>query len=393
MKLRQLMRLLLFWSTLYLQTRDGSAVTVTHDLSETNSKMSLEFLEEKRSPLQIKPKITVNVILGNATELQCRNETSEGLVMWLQTPFGSFGERYKFSTKDPIEMSNGNLRISKATLSHTGLYSCHLVDSRGTTVIPYRVNVLNENTHETRTRIRTAREAETSTIHYSDTHFAAAVSSSVLVTFIGAFTLGAFSQPYVIKCLQRTRDRICPNKSSHRETTRVGSHRLGTVFFRRNPNSVEDTVEFAPESSASTKAPSNIKTNQENQDGAHLERDSVSSDVENGIDSTSKGEDGDGSDQPKDQAGDEQKAELGSETITRQKPKRVSRVIKLYNYDEDGNKYSHIKEPEDNPTPRQRVTSLTRLQSIMNEVESPDFSTSRDSTRDSTEPDEALSMT
>ncbi|KAB5575071.1 hypothetical protein PHYPO_G00216610 [Pangasianodon hypophthalmus] len=144
MKLRQLMRLLLFWSTLYLQTPDGSAVTVTHDLSETNSKMSLEILEEKRSPLQIKPKITVNVILGNATELQCRNETSEGLVMWWQTPFGSFGEKYKFSTKDPIEMSNGNLRISKATLSHTGLYSCHLVDSRSTTVIPYRVNVLNE---------------------------------------------------------------------------------------------------------------------------------------------------------------------------------------------------------------------------------------------------------
>lgn len=72
------MRLLLFWRTLYLQTHDGSAVAMTHDLSETNSKIGLEFLEEKWSTIQIKPKITVSVIVGNATELQCRNETSKG---------------------------------------------------------------------------------------------------------------------------------------------------------------------------------------------------------------------------------------------------------------------------------------------------------------------------
>lgn len=59
------MKLLLFWSTLYLQTPDD---TVSQDLS----------LEEKWSTFQIEPKITVSVILGNATELQCRNETSEG---------------------------------------------------------------------------------------------------------------------------------------------------------------------------------------------------------------------------------------------------------------------------------------------------------------------------
>ncbi|KAG7333066.1 hypothetical protein KOW79_003201 [Hemibagrus wyckioides] len=339
-------------------------------------------MEEKWSTFQIEPKITVSVILGNATELQCRNETSEGLVMWWQTPFGSFGERYKFSDKDPIEMSNGNVRISKVTLSHAGLYSCLLVDSRGTTFVPYRVDVINENTHKTRTRIRTARDAETSTIHH--THFVAAVSSSVLVTFIGAFTLGAFSQPYVIKCLQRAKARMCPNKS----TTRVSRPR--TVFFRRNPNSEEDTVDFAAESSASIKPASNTMTDQdENQDGAHLDGDSVSSGVEN---DTSNGKAGDESDQPKNHEEQEQEAGHGSEAIADEQPKRISRVIKLYNYDEDGTRYSHIKEPEDNPTPRQRVMSLTRLQSIMNEAETLDFSNSRNST----EPDHtenALSMT
>ncbi|XP_026999464.2 uncharacterized protein LOC113641049 [Tachysurus fulvidraco] len=366
MNLRKLTRLLLLWITLHLQTPDGSVITVNQDLSDTNSKINLE---EKWSTFQIKPKFTVRVVLGNTTELQCRNESSEGLVLWWQTPFGSFGERYKFSDKDPIEMRNGNLRIPKVTLSHIGVYTCLLVDSRGTTVILYKVNVLNENTPKTRTGTRTARDAETSGIHY--THFIAVVSSSVLVTFIGAFTIGAFSQPYVITCLQRTRTRMRPKQSSPRDTTRVS--RLSTVFFQRNPNSKEDTVHFAPKSSASTKAAANMKTDQdENQNGAHQEGGSVSSDVGNDIINTSNGKAGDEADQEKDQEGQEHKAGLGLE-----QPKRISRVIKLYNYDEDGNRYNHIKEQEVKPTPRQRVASLSRLQSIMNEAETHDFSSSR----------------
>lgn len=78
MTLRQLIRLLLFWSTLYLQTPDGSAVKMTHVVRETNSGMSPEFPEDKPNTLQIEPKIPVNIILGNATELQCGNETREG---------------------------------------------------------------------------------------------------------------------------------------------------------------------------------------------------------------------------------------------------------------------------------------------------------------------------
>lgn len=310
---------------------------------------------------------------------------SVGQVMRWQTPFGSFEGSYMFSIMDPMEMRHGNLMITNVTVSHTGLYSCHRVDNRGTTVIPYTVNVLDETTHNKKTRIRTARETETSIIQYSDAHFAAAVSSSVLVTFIGAFTLGAFSQPFVIKCLRRIKVRICPNKTSNREITRASSHNLSsTVFYRRNPNSEEGTVECVTESSASFTTPSHVEINQDNQDGAHLEDDSVSSDADKGI--TENQDDDDESDQPKEQEGEEQEDGSGSEGIT---PKRVSRVIKLYNYDEDGNRFSHLKELEDNLTPRQRVMSLTRLQNIMSEVESPDFSSSKDST----EPEEALSMT
>lgn len=75
MNLRKLTRLLLLWITLYLQTPDGSVITVNHDLNDTNSKINLE---EKWSTFRIKPKFTVSVVLGNTTELQCRNESSEG---------------------------------------------------------------------------------------------------------------------------------------------------------------------------------------------------------------------------------------------------------------------------------------------------------------------------
>lgn len=304
--------------------------------------------------------------------------------MWWQTPFGLFGERYKFSKKDPIEASNRNLRISKVTSSHAGLYSCYLVDDRGATVIPYRVNILNDEAHKTRTRTRTARGAGTATSLYSGTQFAAAVSSSVLLTFIGAFTLGAFSQPYVIKCLQRAKARMCPRKSSDQETTRADkSQMLRTAFYRRNPNSEGGTVEFSPGPSTSVEASSNIKTNQENQDGTHIEGDSVNSQVEPSKNGTSNGESGE------DQEGEEQEGGQAPERIVGRQPKRISRVIKLYNYDEEGNRYSHIKEPEGDPTPRQRVMSLTRLQTIMNEVESPDFPSSKESTQ----PHEALSTT
>lgn len=72
------MELLLIWSTLYLQTPGRSAAAVSHGVSEINSKTSAEFLEEKRSALRIEPEITVSVILGNASELRCRNESREG---------------------------------------------------------------------------------------------------------------------------------------------------------------------------------------------------------------------------------------------------------------------------------------------------------------------------
>ncbi|XP_041920576.1 leucine-rich repeat transmembrane neuronal protein 3 [Alosa sapidissima] len=59
---------------------------------------------------------------------------------------------------------------------------------------------------------------------------------------------------------------------------------------------------------------------------------------------------------------------------------RRSRVIKLYNYNEDGEHYSHIRDPEGEdidrvPQPKQRTRSLIRLNAIMSSVETPALST------------------
>lgn len=277
------------------------------------------------------------------------------MVPWWQTPFGSIGN-LKLGNSDPIQVANGNVRIRKATASHAGHYQCHLLDSRGitTTVIPFRVNIVNRNSHKMKRRIRMKRDTENP--DFPDSHFAAAVSSSVLVTFIAAFGLGAFSQPFVIKCLQRTRNTMCDKKNVPDHSKTFNKTNQLQVLFRKNVYS-EDTVDF---SESSIESPAD--TSNPGRDG--------SSGVKFQIGDESSGDVGEESDP---QMSEEQEAEN-----TEKKPKRLNRVIKLYNYDEEGNPYSHVKERETVPTPRQRVMSLTRLQNIMNQAEYPNFSTSTD---------------
>ncbi|KAL7878284.1 hypothetical protein AOLI_G00092580 [Acnodon oligacanthus] len=329
--------LLLLWITHCIHTSDGSAGVM-------HFKPSLDVIMDEKSPLQVKPETTVDVLVGKTTDLDCRNKTGEGLVMWWQTPFGSFGGA-KFSSNDPVDIKNGTLRILRATSSHTGLYHCYLVDSRGTTVIPYRVNVVE------RTRLRMTREAETSMMY----ELAPGVVPSVLVTFMVAFTLGAFSRPYVLKCLQRARARIGQKREGQNSPGDI-------VLFRMTSNETTSLSEDAPKTSPVKSTKKGFWSKKKDQcDGVHVE----------GADEPKDGADG---------ADGAQDRQEGEETCIQ--PKRRSRVIKVYNYDEEGKRYDHVTEPEVvveecAPGPRHRVMSLTRLSAIMNQAETPDFSASR----------------
>ncbi|XP_043072468.1 uncharacterized protein LOC122322924 [Puntigrus tetrazona] len=265
-------------------------------------------LDDRISPVKrllVRPENSVDVHPGQELTLRCGAEGDGALERSWQTPFGPF-DGCDHRNKDPVDACNGSLRISRATSSHDGLYYCVRLDETSKTVLPYRVKVLEEE----------------GTV--SESRFAAAVASSVIVSFAVAFTLGACTGSYVMKCLRSMRARV-----PHRKDTRIPARK---VFFLNDRTGGEHTADI----------------------GA--------------LDVVSEDAAGHESNEPRAHEGDQ--PTLGPHT-----KKRV-RVIKVYNYDEEGNPYGHIRETgterEDRVGPRMRTRSLTRLDAIMKRAEALD---------------------
>ncbi|XP_067276052.1 uncharacterized protein [Pseudorasbora parva] len=305
---------------------------------------------DQQSPMSqtnylVRPENSLHIHSGETLILRCRHEGNEVLAQWWQTPFGLF-EGCNHQNKDPVETCNATLRIPKATSSHDGLYFCIHLDQMSKTIVPYRVCVVGLNPN-TKKRLRKTREVYTETL--SESHFAAAVASSVIVSFLVAFTLGAFSRSYVIKCLQTIRSCLPYRINNHNDidgqnnaqTTRTQPE---TVFFYKNNSTGEDTVDVG-------------MTDQEPRNADNVDA------RENGNADDGK----DDANQTQSCEGEEQNQEFRS--VVSPHPKKKSRIIKLYNYDEDGNQYSHIKDPgiegKDEVRPKMRTKSLTRLNAIM----------------------------
>ncbi len=199
--------------------------------------------------------------------------------------------------------------------------------------MPYRVNIV-----DVMKRQRKTKEAV-----YSDTvsesQFTAAVASSVIVSFLVAFTLGAFSRSYVMKCLQ-----TMPRRKDNHINAQATRAQTDTVFFHTNQTTGEDI------GSADRERMDHVDAvgNRENE-----------------------------SNEPQSCEGEEQTPAVSPH------PKKL-RVIKVYNYDEEGNPYSHIKdsrmEGEDEVRPKLRTRSLTRLNAIMKQSEALDINPDREST-------------
>lgn len=285
------------------------------------------------------------------------------VAQWWQTPFGLF-DGCNHQNKDPVETCNGTLRILRATTSHDGLYFCIRLDNMSKTIVRYRVNVvgLNPNTNK---QTRKTREVYADTL--SESHFVAAVASSVTVSFLVAFTLGAFSRSYVIKCLRTIRARIPYRKDDHingQNNVQTTRSQPETVFFHKNHSTGEDTVDIGV-------------SDQESRNSDNVDA------IENGNADGGKED----TNQTQGCEGEEQNQEFRS--VVSPHPKKKSRIIKVYNYDEEGNRFSHIKdsgmEGEDEVRPKIRTKSLTRLNAIMNQA---DFNPVKDSAESqSTQPD------
>ncbi|KAF4101067.1 uncharacterized protein LOC131524684 [Onychostoma macrolepis] len=330
---------LILWDSLCVRSK-----TAAHTISQE----SLEtLLHSQTKRLQVRPENSVHTHPGQKLTLRCGGEGDEVLEQFWQTPFGLF-DGCNHQNKDPVDTCNGTLRISRATSSHDGLYYCVRLDEMSKTIVPYRVNIVKRKT----------REAGVYSDTVSESHFAAAVASSVIVSFLVAFTLGAFSRSYVMKCLRTIRARMPRRKDNHthingQTNLQATRAQTDTVFFHKNQTTGEDTVDIG-------------LVDQERMD------------VDN-ADATGNGKNE--SNEPQSCEGEEQTPKLRSAVSPH--PKKI-RVIKLYNYDEEGNPYNHIKdsgmEGEGEVRPKLRTRSLTRLNAIMKQAEALDLNPDREST-------------
>ncbi|XP_056334679.1 uncharacterized protein LOC130245913 [Danio aesculapii] len=354
-----LLTLIFIWDFLCVFKHNAAAHA---DLYERNSEELLETMKSQIKHLQVRNENSLIIHAGETLTLKCRDSGSEVDSLFWHTPFGQF-EGCNHQNKDPVEICNSSLKISRATSSHDGLFFCIREDKMSKTITPYRINVIALNPN-IKKRLTTAREAEVNAETVSESVFVAAVASSVIVSFLVAFTLGALTRSYVMTCLQTIRvhlpfkkDNINEQNNLHNDTAQPQS-----VFFKKNDT--EDTVDIG-----------------------FVDDVFIDDVVEIG-----------GNDEGNQQTceGDEETREFRS--VVSPHPKKKARVIKVYNYDEEGNRFSHIKdsevEDEEEVRPKLRTRSLTRLDAIMKRAETLDFNpVSEENDGQSTEPDQNIDAT
>ncbi|KAJ8410805.1 hypothetical protein AAFF_G00187620 [Aldrovandia affinis] len=336
--------------------------------------------------LKVSQTLTARVMEGRDLRLPCGNGSVRGEAQYWQTPFGRLENSSSQDSGDPVAiLRDGSVKITRATPHHAGLYYCLLAAGEGRLILPYRVECVHSASSGA-LRPRKTRETE----GYQETsvsggHFVAAVTSSVVVTFLVGFALGAFSRTYLNRCrpFRRARQQEQPNGGGEDMDTLPSQYE--NMTFRKGPG---------PEDTASTEGTVTLTV----QD-AHFKRVLPDSSANPGrayLDGSDSGDDGGESQGEKEAengvAGNGEKSKRRDQGPRGEEPEgssketdpgRVSsartsksRVIKLYNYDEEGKKYGHVRESEDESAPRmkQRSLSLTRLNAIMSAATSPGFS-------------------
>lgn len=202
----------------------------------------------------------------------------------------------------------------------------------------------------------------------SQSHFEAGVVASVTVTFLAAFSLGAFSRTYLNRCVQKMREKQARGNAEH----------YGRTTFRKEPEAnIEDSanIEIGYESSREpeqTRPPQKAPRTTLARQGE---------DADTGQETAGRGDThpdkmvpgdwnlhGDSGQHPGDQEATGRQANDSREEPQKlQSPPRPSkrRVIKLYHYDEDGSPHTPRPEAEEAPLAKQRSLSLSRLSNIM----------------------------
>ncbi|XP_062408567.1 uncharacterized protein LOC134099640 [Sardina pilchardus] len=406
-------------------------------------------LQRERAPLRVHTTVTLTGVPGQSLMMPCEDNHHGGIIKYWKTPIGWLTSRNSCHSYSDMKCHcNGSLTIVNISCHLSGLYYCFKEDSHERGLFPYRVLPLGTCQNPMpKSRLPRELKAESQDT-VSDSHFVAAVTSSVLVTFIGGFALGAFSRSHLITCLQKTKSRL---RFKRGERSRTSEDNTDQISMETSPSGFTsygdgDAPSITP--SPPTKAPRSFRSKREQPEDSTPPKDSDNVDVSNSAIPVSTDQEPPETDlqleppetdlQLEDPETDlrqeppetDLQQELPKTDLQREPPEtdlqledpetdlrqeppetdsnsatpanadqepretdlqpkapvpprptaRRSRVIKLYNYNEDGEHYSHIRDPEVDtakgvPQPKQRIRSLSRLNAIMSSVETPALST------------------
>ncbi|XP_061684514.1 uncharacterized protein LOC133505350 [Syngnathoides biaculeatus] len=296
-----------------------------------------------------------------------------GAVAYWHTPFGPVRTPGLHDPPGPVHMlRDGRLALRNLSELHRGLYYCLLRhDDGGATLFPYQLR--------TRGGTRSGKEAEDPEA-VSDNLFAGAVTAAVLLAFTLGFSAGALSRTQILRCSRAVAERFSsPRRPDITMTTLGGWASLGSSQSSSSP---------PPKPQRSFQGDKRGKGQREGNDGApaaaYLEACDQSDEgkgnergrreedggggkdegVRNNEDERMKrnDDDEDGSSQSSQSDGEAQKQEAASPPLW-----RPSRVIRVYQYDQDGRPYGHLPVAGSGPVPapKQRTASLSHLNAIM----------------------------
>ncbi|KAG5269413.1 hypothetical protein AALO_G00201740 [Alosa alosa] len=341
-------------------------------LTDTVLCQGIGTLRREIAPLRVHKTVTLTGAPGQSLMIPCRDKYHGGMIKYWKTPVGWLTSRNSCHSYSGMKCHcNGSLTIVNISCRHSGLYYCFKEDSHERVLFPYRVLALG-TCQNPMPKSRLPREL---TVDSQDTvshsHFVAAVTSSVLVTFLGGFALGAFSRSHVITCLQKTKSRLRLKRGERRRTSGDNTDQISMETSPSGFTSFGDGDAPITTPSPPAKAPRSFRSKREQPEDSTPPKGCDNGDPETGSNSVIPAN----ADQEPTETDLQPKAPVAPRPTARR-----SRVIKLYNYNEDGEHYSHIRDPEGEdidrvPQPKQRTRSLIRLNAIMSSVETPALST------------------
>ncbi|KAJ3590946.1 hypothetical protein NHX12_008894 [Muraenolepis orangiensis] len=349
----------------------------------------------------------INVHPRTQLTLNCGDGTHRGAVKYWHTPFGQLRNHGDRRDLDPAVSMRGDGSLFAATASHrhSGLYYCLLRPAARGSSAPRagrpRRDLAGSGRREAGVTDGVLAGAVTAGV--TDGVLAGAVTASVALTFVLGFSAGALSRAHVLRCLRVVSSKV----RSLRRRPPTGPACQVTMTTRPDPD--DDRVFYdetdaagdprtTPCSSCTSPPPptkpqrsfrhkreespepypsylEGAKEESQDKDGVEEQGEDASSEDDDDTSNSSldtekereKREDERGSKNDKEGGEKEEEVEGTPSGVPRG---RRSRVIRLYQYDDEGQRYSHLPSPAPGdlgPAPRltQRSLSLTRLSNIM----------------------------